>query len=144
MIAGASWIWWLGFHAVVAALLVADSLLPGRRLEARRTQTVAWLWTAFLVAVATGFAFWIAITRGHQTALEFVAGYSIEASLSVDISSSSWSSSRVSAYRRAVSTPPCSGVWPERWFCARSSLPRASTLFRRFEWITWIFGLILL
>ena len=29
MIAGASWVWWVGFHAVVAALLAADSLLPG-------------------------------------------------------------------------------------------------------------------
>src|ERR1017187_7886597 len=81
MIAGVSWTWWLGFHAVVAALLVADSLLPGRRLEAHRTQTVAWLWTAFLVAAATAFAAWIAIAKGHQPALEFAAGYAIETSL---------------------------------------------------------------
>ena len=35
MIAGASWTWWLGFHAVVAAVLVADSLLPGHRSDAK-------------------------------------------------------------------------------------------------------------
>jgi tellurite resistance protein TerC len=69
---------------VVAALLVADSLLTRRQREARRTQTVAWLWTAFLVAAATGFAAWIAIAKGRQPALEFVAGYAIETSLSVD------------------------------------------------------------
>jgi len=84
MIAGASWTWWLGFHAAVAALLVADAFLPGRQSEARRTPTLAWLWTALLVAVATAFAAWIAIAKGRQPALEFVAGYAIEASLSVD------------------------------------------------------------
>jgi len=31
MIAGVSWAWWVGFHAVVAAVLLADSFLPGRR-----------------------------------------------------------------------------------------------------------------
>jgi hypothetical protein len=43
MIAGVSWVWWVGFHAVVAALLVADSLLPGHRRETRHPQIVAWL-----------------------------------------------------------------------------------------------------
>jgi tellurite resistance protein TerC len=84
MIAGVSWVWWLGFHAVVAALLLADSLLAGHQRESRRTPTIAWLWTALLVAAATGFAAWVAIAKGRQPALEFVAGYAIEASLSVD------------------------------------------------------------
>jgi len=38
MIAGVSWAWWAGFHAVVAALLVADSWLPGHRRESRHAQ----------------------------------------------------------------------------------------------------------
>src|ERR1039458_4977223 len=84
MIAGVSWVWWLGFHAVVAALLAADALLTGHRSETRRTQTIAWLWTALLVLAATGFAGWIAVAKGRQPALEFVAGYAIETSLSVD------------------------------------------------------------
>ncbi|MDR3774930.1 MAG: branched-chain amino acid ABC transporter substrate-binding protein, partial [Terracidiphilus sp.] len=84
MIAGISWVWWVGFHAVVAALLLVDSLLPGHKHAAKNQQLFAWLWTAVLVLAATGFAAWIGVTRGHQTALEWVGGYAIETSLSVD------------------------------------------------------------
>ncbi len=84
MIAGVSWAWWLGFHAVVAAVLVADSLLPGRRGQSRHEKTFIWLGIAGLVLAAAGFACWIGIAMGRQTALEFVTGYAIEASLSVD------------------------------------------------------------
>ena len=84
MIAGESWAWWVAFHAVVAAVLVADSLLPGHRTETRHSQKAAWLGTAAVVLAAAAFAGWIAVTHGRQTALEFVAGYTIEASLSVD------------------------------------------------------------
>jgi tellurite resistance protein TerC len=84
MIAGVSWVWWVGFHAVVAGLLVADSLLPGHRRDSRHAQTFAWFWTAVLVLAAAGFAAWIAVTKGRQPALEWVGGYAIETSLSVD------------------------------------------------------------
>lgn len=80
MIAGASWSWWLGFHAVVLVLVLADSLWLGRR----RSAATAWLVTAFLVAAAAAFAAWIASAQGHQAALEFVGGYAVETSLSVD------------------------------------------------------------
>ena len=78
MIAGVSWVWWVGFHAGVAALLLADSLLPGHRRETGHPQAFAWLWTAFLVLAAAGFAAWIAVSHGRQTALEWVGGYAIE------------------------------------------------------------------
>jgi tellurite resistance protein TerC len=144
MLAGVSWIWWVGFHAVVAALLLADSMLPGRHSEARRTQTVAWLWTAFLVAVATAFAAWIAITRGHQTALEFAAGYTIEASLSVDnlfVFLVLFQGFRISPRRQHTAL-----LWGVAGAVVLRALFIAAgiTLLRRFEWITWIFGLILL
>jgi tellurite resistance protein TerC len=144
MIAGVSWVWWLGFHLVVAALLVADSLLPGSRSETRRTQIVAWLWTALLVAVATGFAAWIAVVKGRQPALEFVAGYAIETSLSVD---------NLFVFL-VIFQGFC--ITPRRqhtallWGVAGAVVLRALfiaagiTLLRRFEWITWIFGLVLL
>jgi tellurite resistance protein TerC len=144
MIAGASWIWWVGFHAAVAALLIIDAFLPGRRLESPRTPTVAWLWTAFLVIVATGFAAWIAITRGHQTALEFVAGYSIEASLSVDnlfVFLILFQGFRISPRRQHTAL-----LWGVAGAVVLRALFIAAgiTLLRRFEWITWIFALILL
>src|ERR1700730_6358255 len=84
MSAGVSWAWWLGFHAAVVVLLAADSFLPGRRAESHHTQTISWLWTAILAVIAACFAGWIAVAQGHVRALEFVAGYAIETSLSVD------------------------------------------------------------
>jgi tellurite resistance protein TerC len=84
MIAGVSWVWWLGFHAVVVVLLLADSLLPGHKNDARHAQLFAWLWTVVLVLVSVSFALWLAFTAGRQTALEWIGGYAIETSLSVD------------------------------------------------------------
>jgi tellurite resistance protein TerC len=144
MIAGVSWVWWVGFHAVVAALLVADAFLPGYRLEARRTQTVAWLWTVLLVAAATGFAAWIAIAKGRQPALEFVAGYAIEASLSVDnlfVFLVLFHGFHISPRRQHTAL-----LWGVAGAVVLRALFIAAgiTLLRRFEWITWIFGLILL
>ena len=143
-IAGVSWIWWVGFHAAVAAQLVADAFLPGRRLEARHPHTVAWLWTALLVAVATSFAAWIAIAKGHQPALEFAAGYTIEVSLSVDnlfVFMILFQGFRISPRRQHTAL-----LWGVAGAVVLRALFIAAgiTLFRRFAWITWIFGLILL
>jgi tellurite resistance protein TerC len=74
---------WLGFFALVAALLFVDLLVlnrPGRRESAR----VAWMWTLFLACVAGAFAFYLARANGKQQALEFLTGYVIEGSLSID------------------------------------------------------------
>ena len=84
MIAGASWGWWLGFHGAVLVLLLVDAFLPANRREQMRTQAATWIWTAVLVAAAIVFAIWIDIGQGRQRALEFIAGYAIETSLSVD------------------------------------------------------------
>jgi len=144
MIAGVSWVWWLGFHAVVAALLLADSLLAGRQREARRTPTVAWLWTALLVAAATGFAAWVAVAKGRQPTLEFVAGYAIETSLSVDnlfVFAVIFQGFRITPQRQHTAL-----LWGMAGAVVFRALFIAAgiTLLRRFNWITWIFGLILL
>jgi tellurite resistance protein TerC len=144
MIAGVSWVWWLGFHAVVAALLAADSLLAGRLRESRRTQTIAWLWTALLVATATGFAAWVAVAMGRQPALEFVAGYAIEASLSVDnlfVFLVIFQGFRITPQRQHTAL-----LWGMAGAVVLRALFIAAgiTLLRRFSWITWVFGAILL
>jgi tellurite resistance protein TerC len=144
MFEGASWTWWLVFHAAVFALLVADALLPGHRSESPHSNSIAWLWTAFLVMATAAFASWMWLTQSHQRALEFVAGYAIETSLSVD--------------NLFVFLVLFSGfqIGPRRqhnallWGVAGAVVLRALfilagvTLLRRFEWITWIFGLMLL
>ena len=144
MVAGVSWAWWVGFHAVVAAVLVADSFLPGRRRESRHAQAFVWLGIAGLGLAAAGFACWIAVTMGRQTALEFAAGYAIEASLSIDnlfVFLVLFEGFRISRQRQHKAL--LWGVWGA--FVLRAVFIAAGiTLLRRFEWVTWIFGLILL
>ena len=144
MIAGASWVWWLGFHAVVAALLLIDSLLPGHRRETRHPQLFAWLGTAGLVLAAAAFAAWIAITQGRQTALEWVGGYAIETSLSVDnlfVFLVIFQGFRISRQRQHNAL-----VWGVGGAVILRALfiMAGITLLKRFDWITWIFGLFLL
>ncbi len=144
MIAGVSWPWWLGFHAAVAALLLADSLLPGHRGQSPRAATWAWLGTGGFALAAAGFAVWIGFAQGRQPALEFVAGYTIEASLSVDnlfvflVLFQGFEISRERQHRALLW-----GVW-----CAvvlRALFISAGvTLLAHFQWINWFFGLILL
>jgi tellurite resistance protein TerC len=79
---------WLAFAALIAALLLVDLFVLQRRgpdSDARPVSLrVAWFWTAFLALLAGGFALWIASTTGRKPALEFLTGYLIEASLSID------------------------------------------------------------
>jgi len=144
MIAGVSWVWWVGFHAVVAVLLLADSLLPGHRRETRYPRLFAWLGTAALVLAAAGFAVWIALTQGRQTALEFVAGYTIETSLSLDnlfVFMVLFQGFRISPHRQHKAL-----LWGVMGAVVLRALFIAAgiTLLKRFDWITWIFGLFLL
>ena len=144
MIAGVSWTWWVGFHAVVAGALLADSLLPGHRRESRHAQAFVWVGTAGLALAAAGFAWWIAVTMGRQTALEFVAGYTIETSLSVDnlfVFMVLFEGFRISAQRQHTALQW--GVWGA--FVLRAAFIAVGvTLLQKFEWVTWIFGVILL
>jgi tellurite resistance protein TerC len=144
MIAGASWEWWLGFHAVVAAVLVADSLMPGHRSDAKHPQAMAWLTTAVLAAASGGFAAWLGMTQGRQTALEFVGGWAIETSLSVDnlfIFLVIFQGFRISTQRQHKAL---------LWGVLGAVVLRALfilagiSLLKRFEWVTYVFGLFLL
>jgi len=144
MIAGMPWRWWVGFHAVVAAVLVADSFLPGHRRESPHARRFVWLGTAGLVLAAAGFACWVRAALGHQAALEFAAGYAIEFSLSIDnlfVFLVLFEGFRIGAERqhRALLW----GVWGA--FVLRALFIAAGvTLLSRFEWVTWIFGGFLL
>jgi tellurite resistance protein TerC len=144
MIAGEPWIWWVGFHAAVALLLLADSLLPAHRGEKEHAQAYAWLGTGFFVLAAAGFAAWIALAQGRQPALEFVAGYTVETSLSIDnlfIFLVLFQGFQISSQRqhRALAC----GVWGA--IVLRALFIAAGvTLLERFHWITWVFGLFLL
>jgi len=77
------WYHWVGFILLVLLFLAADLGLFHR--EAREVPLKeAILWTGFFVICALGFATLLLFFRGHQDALEFVTGYLIELSLSMD------------------------------------------------------------
>jgi tellurite resistance protein TerC len=144
MIAGVSWEWWVGFHAVVIALLLADSLLPGHRHETKYPQVFAWVGTAAVMLAAAGFAAWIAVSQGRQSALEWVGGYAIETSLSVDnlfVFMVIFQGFRISPQRqhKALMWGVAGAVVLRALFIAAGV-----ALLRRFDWITWIFAAILL
>jgi tellurite resistance protein TerC len=83
MIAGAPLTWWIGFHLAVLLLLVVDLVLLGRRAEGPSFRS-ALGWTLFLTLLALGFAGFLLHAQGQERALEFVSGYVLEGSLSVD------------------------------------------------------------
>ncbi len=144
MIAGVSWVWWAGFHAVVVVLLVGDWFMPGHRRETSHKQAFAWLGTAALVLAAACFAGWIAMAQGRQTALEFVAGYTIESSLSIDnlfVFMVLFQGFRIGPRRqhKALLWGVLGAVLLRGLFIAAGV-----TLLRHFQWVTWIFGLFLL
>lgn len=139
MIGGASWTWWIGFHIAVVALLLVDSFLPGRR-AGHASHAVSWLWTAFLAAAAAVFAGWIAVRQGHVPAMQFVAGYTVEASLSIDnlfVFLLLFQGFQISARRQHTALA---------WGIAGAIVLRASfiaagvTLLHRFHWITYVLG----
>lgn len=74
---------WLGFFVLIAALTVVDLFVLQRRNRPASLR-MAWLWTGFLAVLACGFAGWIGTTSGRQHGVEFLTGYVIEASLSID------------------------------------------------------------
>jgi tellurite resistance protein TerC len=83
VIAGAPFSYWLGFHALVLLLLSVDLLLLGRGREGPRIRSAV-VWTLFLAVLALAFAGFLLHTQGKERALEFLSGYLLEGSLSID------------------------------------------------------------
>lgn len=129
---------------MVVVALVADSLLPGHREETRNAQKAAWLGTLGLVLAAAGFAGWIAVAMGRQTALEWAAGYTIETSLSVDnlfVFLLLFEGFRINRQRQHKAL--LWGVWGA--FVLRGVfIVFGLALLRRLNWVTWVFGALLL
>jgi len=142
-IAGAPLLWWIGFHVAVLALIVTDALLPHSRRDTPRPK-LAWMWSLFMALVAGGFAFWLNYEQGRQTALEFISGYTIETSLSIDnlfvflILFRGFGISHRQQHRALL------------WGVGGAIVLRAIfialgvTLLDRFAWVSYVFGAILL
>ena len=76
-------IFWILFNAFAVAMLVLDLLVFHRRGRVVRSRE-ALAWSAMWIALAAAFAGIVFFWQGRQVALEFVTGYVLELSLSVD------------------------------------------------------------
>jgi tellurite resistance protein TerC len=77
------WSFWLGFNLFVLVMLALDLGVFHRKSHQIKFKE-ALGWSAFWIALAFAFAVLIALWQGRQPALEFVTGYVVEESLSVD------------------------------------------------------------
>ena len=76
-------LFWILFNLFALAMLVLDLRAfhrPGHPVRLRESLG----WTAMWIALAVAFAALLYFWQGHQAALEFVTGYVVELSLSVD------------------------------------------------------------
>src|ERR1700728_2968655 len=74
---------WIGFHLFILALLAIELFtVPYQGPTKLRSPSIAA--TILWIAAALGFAFFILHTLGSQSATEYLAGYAIEESLSID------------------------------------------------------------
>jgi tellurite resistance protein TerC len=144
MIGDAPWAWWIGFHVVVVVLLVADSLLTSHSKSPNVNQKLALAWTALLVLAVAGFAWWIAVEEGRAPALQFVAGYAIEMSLSIDnlfvflVLFQGFGINQRQQHR-ALTWGVVGAIVLRAAFIAVGVI-----LLDRLHWVTWVFGLVLL
>jgi tellurite resistance protein TerC len=74
---------WILFNVFALGMLVLDLLVFHRRSRVVRSRE-ALAWSAMWIALATAFAGVLFLWQGRQVALEFVTGYVLELSLSVD------------------------------------------------------------
>jgi tellurite resistance protein TerC len=74
---------WILFNLFALGLLVLDLLVFHRRSRVLRSRE-ALAWTAMWIGLAAAFASLLFFWQGRQIALEFVTGYVLELSLSVD------------------------------------------------------------
>jgi tellurite resistance protein TerC len=74
---------WIAFNASVLCVLAIDLFGFQRKAHAPSTKEAA-IWTAVWVTLSLGFNALIWYWEGHAKALEFLTGYLVEYSLSVD------------------------------------------------------------
>ena len=74
---------WIIFNLVIVAMLYLDLGVLQRRAHVISIKEAA-IWSVVWVGVSLLFSVWVAVALGQEKALEFLTGYVIEKSLSVD------------------------------------------------------------
>lgn len=136
-------IWgWIGFNAVVLAILALDLGVLHKKAE-RVGVKEAGTWSAVFVTLSLCFAFAIYKTMGKQSGLEFLTGYLIEYALSVDnifVFVLIFTYFRVpEQYQHRVLFWGIIGALVLRG----AMIGMGAALVQRFEWVLYIFGAFL-
>jgi tellurite resistance protein TerC len=136
------WIW-VAFTSAILVLLLVDLRLAGRRRDGLSRRQAAW-WSVSWVLLATGFAGVVYRWQGTEPAQEYLAGYLIEKSLSVDnlvIFSLLFAYFRVpSAEQHRVLFLGVLGALVMRAACILGGV----ALIDRFSWMSYLLGCVLL
>jgi tellurite resistance protein TerC len=135
-------VFWILFNLFVIAMLALDLGLlnrPGHRIRFHE----ALIWSGVWIALAAVFAILLLFWRGHVPALQFVTGYVIELSLSVD------NLFVFLVIFRYFKVPDRQQHRVLFWGILGALVMRGLfilagvSLIRRFEWITYLFGAFL-
>ncbi len=133
---------WIGFHVLVLALLALDLGVFHRRAHKIKLQG-AILWSLFWISVSLLFNLFIYFEMGREAALQFLTGYLIEKSLSVDnlfVILVIFSMFHVpKMYQHKVLFFGILGAMMMRVIFILAGI----TLISRFEWMIYPFGLLL-
>ena len=137
-----TWLFGL-FIVVVLSLLALDlGLLHKRDREIKFREAI--IWSSFWIALALVFSGVILLNLGHDAAITFLTGYIVELSLSVDnlfVFLLIFSAFRVSPrLQHRVLFWGILGALLMRAVCIGAGV----AALHRFEWLTYIFGLILI
>jgi len=133
---------WAGFVGLIVVLLVIDLALIHRKDEVISTRA-ALRWTMVWIALALLFDGWILWRFGHAKAVEFLTGYLIEESLSVD---------NLFVFILLFNAFAVPGIYQHRvlfWGILTAILLRAAmilggtALIARFGWLIYVFGAFL-
>jgi tellurite resistance protein TerC len=134
---------WVALVAGLAALLLFDLLVLNRGAHAVSIRK-ATLTTAGFVAVSVAFGLGLTVTEGHHIGAQFFAGYLLEWSLSLD---------NVFVWALIIGAFSVPAAYQNRVLfygivislVLRGAFVAAGAgLLRRFEWIVYVFGVLLL
>jgi tellurite resistance protein TerC len=140
-ISGSTWLW-VGFSVFIVCMLSLDLGLFNRRAHSIRYRE-AWIWSAVWVTLALIFAGLVLHYQGSQRGLEFLTGYLIELSLSVD---------NLFVFLLIFSYFKVPSKFQHRvlfWGVLGALVMRLTMIFvgaallKRFDWIIYIFGAFL-
>jgi tellurite resistance protein TerC len=139
---GSIWKWVL-FNAFVLGMLALDLGVVHRRKHVIKLQEAA-AWSAVWIGLALAFAALVAHKRGSGTALQFLTGYLIEESLSVDnlfviLLIFSWFAVPIHLQHGVLFWGVLGAMVLRLVF-----IMAGVALIERFEWVIYIFGAILI